>query len=572
MDERVEQRRMNATNTSKQTHPKKTLNPSMELDPDTRRSEKKNFSLILSDTGEYSKYFPMCLFPFSDHESNVAYIVETQPAHWDAVVTFNFASMVKPLESIHDIKSKLPGKELADKLVDHFFRCIHPYVPIIDQEEFFLKYNDFWQHHAKYRDMNAMLLMTAVYFCSAQSLQLVAVFEQAKRGVDPEYDYQKLKHQYFQCIKSINYLLHTNYVPSLSSLIALTLIYYIGSFNCVTITPELAQLVRYSQLVGLHRNISHNAQSTPIRDVAYSYIWYLDSLNSYYTGLAPLIHKDYSETINNFPKYSRDLNTLFTLVRLHNAAVSSEILSEINKINVSEQEVLTRVNFRFSECLEIVNGLNREILATPNMEPDYLRWLTAEGRLGLWRSALLVNVLRGYIDVTNNELGTIKTLSEELVLYSMLLINESIMKAVLGFKTQIGSLWFTRCSYPNQAMYIVLSHIKNYPSVELNFSSLSPQLEYTKHKEINYLEHDLRRTLINKGIEAMQSLKPLWTTRYQNRFDRVLEFKEENFGKGEILPYSGEPDLDFNSDFVEQMTKMYSYNIQKSLDESNLMY
>lgn len=534
---RIEERRV-VTKDGEDVELEKSVIPDMELDPSTRQFEKKNFKLIVNNTGEYSKYFPICLFPFCDHAANVSYIVDRSPNPSDHIVTFNFATMSRQLGNIQEVRQQFPEKPLADGFVEHYFQCIHPYVPIIDKEEFFLKYRQFWARPNKYSDANSLMLMFAVCFCSAQSLQLAALdaqlYPEDHMGqFDPDVDYQKAKHVYFQCIESLKCILNSNFSPSLSSMISMVIMYYVPSLNCVSICGEVGALVRYSQLIGLHRNISHGSSTTPIRDNIYSYIWYLDSLNAYYTGLAPCMHPDYFETINNFPKYSTDLDVLFSLARFHSALVADDVLSEVNKITVTSLKPLERINRKFLEAVQIVNGLGHQILNTSGRDPEYLRWLVSECRLGLWKSALLLNVLQGFMDVTRNMSDSVKVLSKELVLYSMLLINESIIKVQLGLKTQPGSMWFIRCSYPFQAMYIVLTHIKNSP-MELNFSELMPNLEYTEMEGIDYLHGDLRGKLVNEGKRAMDRIKKMWPSVMQNRYERVMKVKEHLFGVEDI--------------------------------------
>lgn len=52
--------------------------PNTEITPQPRIKENYNFKLIVNSTGEYSKYFPMSLFPFYEHSSNVSWVVNSK--------------------------------------------------------------------------------------------------------------------------------------------------------------------------------------------------------------------------------------------------------------------------------------------------------------------------------------------------------------------------------------------------------------------------------------------------------------------------------------------------------------
>lgn len=144
-----------------------------------------------------------------------------------------------------------------------------------------------------------------------------------------------------------------------------------------------------------------------------------------------------------------------------------------------------------------------------------------------------MNVLEYSICFSSGERKSADNMNTELVLQSMLLINESIMKIVLGLKFRKESLWYIRCSYPFQAMYIVMSHIQKLPNMALNFSILDNQIEYTTYAylKINYLDGDIRKSLIDESFEALSLILPFWPGVFKERFDRILKFKNFVFDK-----------------------------------------
>lgn len=47
-----------------------------EINPQPSKQENQNFTLIISSTGEYSKFFPTCTFPFHDHQANLSMVLK----------------------------------------------------------------------------------------------------------------------------------------------------------------------------------------------------------------------------------------------------------------------------------------------------------------------------------------------------------------------------------------------------------------------------------------------------------------------------------------------------------------
>lgn len=109
------------------------------------------------------------------------------------------------------------------------------------------------------------------------------------------------------------------------------------------------------------------------------------------------------------------------------------------------------------------------------------------------------------------------------------------MKIILGLKCRKESLWFIRCSYPFQAMYIVISHIQKLPNMALNFSILDNQIEYTTHDylKINYLNGDIRKSLIDESFKALSLILSFWPGVFKERFDRILKFRNFVFDNNE---------------------------------------
>lgn len=291
--------------------------PNTELNPTPRESEARNFKLIVNSTGEYSKYLSLSLFPFSDPSQNVSYIVDRLPRDRDKYLVFDFSTVANKLNGIDEIRKHIPKRKHCDMLVKYFFENISAFIPIIDKEEFELKYDEYWQSFNSPDELNTLIVLFAVLFSSCVSIQLTKIYFTGIHyaPTDP-IDYEKLKYSSYTCVENIKNMTNMNVAPSMSSLTALTLMYYVGSLNCYGTSGEVSALLRFCQITGLHRSLTQVDNDTSLRDFLYSYVLYLDTLVAYYNGLPSNIHKDIFETVRNFPKRTKDLKTLHSLGKL----------------------------------------------------------------------------------------------------------------------------------------------------------------------------------------------------------------------------------------------------------------
>lgn len=536
--------------------------PDTELNPITRDSEAPNFKLIVNSTGEYSKYLPSALFPFAEPSNNVSYIVDRLPKNQDRYVIFDFGSVPAVISSLEELKKFMPNRNHCDHLIEYFFENIYPLIPILDKEEFELKYYEYWKDSNKFHDLNALILFYGIIFSSCVAIQITTLYLTGKRyHKENSLDYEELKYRSFQCVENIKFMMNMRVSPSMSSLAASAIMYYVSSMNCYGTAGEVSSLLRYCQITGLHRRIGIATDTTPVRDFLYSYILYLDTLVSYYNGLPSSINKETFETTRIFPTRTTDLKTLHSLNTLHNGLMWADLLFQLNKIEKANEDDFSRLNQEFLKSQDLINSIGDEILASfPSMPGDYLKWLVCEGRLGLRKSALLVHALRNSLFSNENSKKHKGLHSYDLVLQSMLLINESLMKVVLGLKHNPNLLWFIRNSYPFQAISIVLTHIQKNPSEEINFKNLDSKIQYSVHPEINYLHGDIRIILVQKVFEALGSIKTLWPTFMQKRYDKVFELKNYVLGETSSSLSSsknegGLDDIVDNDDIFDQLLK-----------------
>ncbi|GMM30671.1 hypothetical protein DAMA08_034160 [Martiniozyma asiatica (nom. inval.)] len=510
--------------------------PDTVITPQPRISENTNFKLIVNSTGEYSKYFPMCLFPFYEHSSNVSWVVDNKKFREEgrkSGAVFDFNVMYSPIDSLDEIKKLIPPRKITDELVYHFFKYVLPIVPIVDKEEFIYKYSIFCNSPKTFNDLNSLLLLFAIMFCSSTSIIINKEYDE-KNGNHCEsfnnFDYFSLREDCFQCIENLQNLLKVNVTPSLSSLTSLALIYYVGSMNGYTITVQVSSLAKLAQIFGLHRTISnttkHKYSYTPLRKLVYSFIWLLDVFSSYYTGLPPVMHSQYYEGQDLFP-CSNDVSSLFLLARLCNGKVWSSILCYINKIKNATLVDYNNVELLYNESVSQVNEINARILASNEASDDYLKWLVTETRLGLAKSAMLFNVFRHHLNyVPDEKVGN--QITTDLALHSLCLINESLLKFLIGMRVSRKSLWYNRLCFPFQAMYVVLSHYKQYPDQIINLSDMPSHFQFTLDPElgIDLMSGDIRMSMANRAIEILKKISPFWYPTAMERFEKLVKFKD----------------------------------------------
>lgn len=504
-----------------------------EINPQPSKQENQNFTLIISSTGEYSKFFPTCTFPFHDHQANLSMVLNFNDAEHRKSAVFDFSMLAPSIRSMNAIKLKIPSKHICDYLVEHFEKFVFPFVPIVDFSEFNYEYKEYWKNPTKYDNNNFLILLFALLFCSCTSIHFINELIRLGlyKGTIPEViqkiDLINLRRQCFFCIENIKNKLNSDSTPSVSLIVCLSLIYYVGSSNGLTATLPISNLVKYSQIFGLHRRIV-NTEELATRDIIYSIVWFLDSLSAYYSGFPPnmygeIFHSDFSNLF-----LSNDPNILFLSARVENSKIWNRILYAFNKIKKSDFEEFQNVENSYLDSIVLVNSINYKILANPKFSEDYKKWLVTETRLGLRKSALMLSALRCSLDYRdkNNFNGNITT---DLVLHAMLLINESIYKVKLGLEVMAESIWYYRFAIPFQAMYIVLSHVKKYPKIQLNFSMIDDELEYTsvdKFVTFSYNEGDIRMRLVEEAIGTLSFLTHFWHASHVDRFESIIKFRD----------------------------------------------
>lgn len=512
-----------------------------EINPQLSQKENQNFTIIVSSTGEYSKFFPTCFFSYYDHAGNVSMVLNLSSLKDKSLAIFDFSKTVNPINSMIEIRSKIPSREISDLLIDHFFQFIAPFVPIVDPQEFAYEYRNFWDDKNKNGDKNFFVVMFAIYFCSCTNIALLKAFESKQsfeclnNQILASFECESLRTTSFECIENLKRMLNSDTTPSMSVIIGLTLLYYVGSANGYSVSVQITNLVKYAQIFGLHRKLTAETNELPMRDILYKFVWYLDGLGAYYSGFPPNMHPEFfeCEQIYNLP--SNDIHILFLSARLCNTLVWNRLLFEFNKIKKSEFDHFEEIETLYLNSIAIVNSINKKIMQSNEREARYRKWLITETRMGLRKSMLLLSALKysmKYKEYDNYN----RNLTTDLVLQSMLLINESIYKVKLGMSVMPEAIWFYRFAIPFQAMYIVISHIQKFPEHPLNFSTLDTELEFTVDHEcidMDYCSGDIRFALIDLSIETLTFLQTFWHPSKVERFERLIKFRDFVWGKME---------------------------------------
>lgn len=551
--------------------------PNTEISP---QNENENFTIIVDQTGEYSKFFPKGFFSYYDHAENVSIYVKLNNSNNKPLAIFDFSSFV-PLLTDNDIKDRIPSRKVSDILIDHFFIFISPFIPIVDEQEFKYHYMSFWKKKEQFNDKNFLVILFAIYFCSCTNLNILKNMQQRQMyqfSNDKKlknFNYEEFRKLCFQCIENLRRLLNSDTTPSLSIIIALTLIYYVGSSNGYSIPMEINTLVKYAQVFGLHRKLKTNSDNLPMRDIIYSFVWFLDGLSAYYSGFPPCMHYDFFESDNIYDLPSNDIHILYLSARLCSTLVWNRVLIEFNKVKKTDIPTFEKIETLYLNSITIVNSINQKILSNNEKDLKYRKWLVTEGRLGLRKSMLLVSALKYSISYKPCNFYN-RNLTTDLVLQAMLLINESIYKVKLGLDVLKEAVWYYRFAYPFQAMYILLSHIQKYPKHALNFSNLDKELEYTHDDDYSFLNHvsgDLRITLIDSSFKQFDFLKEYWHQRQLERFERLTKFRDYVWEKNKeygsitgstISSFSNAVQPNFSFDTSELMKQKDKYDMNIS--------
>ncbi|TID13883.1 hypothetical protein CANINC_004831 [Pichia inconspicua] len=515
-----------------------------EINPQVSKEENDNFTLVISSNGEYSKFFPTAIFPFHDHQANLSMILNFNDSETRSHSLFDFSMIIEPLDDLESIKSLIPEKNLMDFIINHFVESILPFVPIIDNQEFLYDYEQFWRKVDTFDDKNFLVLLFSIVFASCTNLMLLKVLEQLNlfEGYENNnlwsIDFEKLRLRSYQCIQNLTRMLKSELAPSISVIVGLTLVYYLGSYNGANASMQIAGLVKLSQFFGLHRSLVPTSSALPLRDVIYSFVWYLDGLNAYYSGFPPNMNHEFFQTTHHSLANSNDINIIFLRGRLQNTRIWNAILFEFNKINKTDEASLFKVEEMYSESLNQVNSINELIKHNKQACDRYKIFLMTETRMGLRKSALMIHALRN--SVKNNKVVDYKeNITSELTLQAILLVNESIYRVRLGADVVKKSIWFYRFAMPFQAMYIILSHLQIHPDKELNFSMLDTKYEYTmipEYTSFDYLTGDIRLKMVDYAIGTLSFLINFWPPAQVDRFEAIVNFRNYLFDnlKGRI--------------------------------------
>lgn len=503
-----------------------------EINPQVSKEENDNFTLVISSTGEYSKFFPTSIFPFHDHQANLSMVLNFNDTETKTSL-FDFSTLVEPINELDGIKIKIPNRQVMDFLTDHFIEYILPFVPIIDAQEFLYEYNRLWDNFDDFDNNNFLVIFFAVIFASCtnimllKDLQQLNLFDKYHGHFIMNEDCEKLREDSFRCIQNLKRMLNSDATPSMSIIVGLTIVYYLGSVNGANASVQIASLVKLSQVFGLHRTLISSCTALPMRDVIYSFVWYLDGLSAYYSGFPPNMYLEFYQCNHDSLANSNDINIIFLRGRLHNTRVWNRILFEFNKINKTDSAAFDEVENLYNESLNQVNAVN-ELIKHNNQATDvYKAFLMTETRMGLRKSALMINALKNA--VKNTKMGDYKKrITPELALQAILLVSESIYKARLGADAIKESIWFYRFAMPFQAMYIILSHLKMYPDQALNFSMLDTKYDYTlisEYAPFSYLLGDIRLKFVDYAIRTLSFLINFWPAAQIDRFETIVKYR-----------------------------------------------
>lgn len=541
-----------------------------EINPQVSKEENDNFTLVISSNGEYSKFFPTSIFPFHDHQANLSMILNFNDSETRSHSIFDFSMIIDPLYDLDSIRQIIPDRTVMDFLINHFIELILPFVPIVDTQEFLYEYEQFWEKFDTFDDKNFLVLLFSIVFASCTNLMLLKVLKQLnlfkgyENNVVWNEDFEKLRLHSFQCIQNLTRMLKSDVTPSISVIVGLTIVYYLGSFNGAHASMHIAGLVKLSQFFGLHRSLVSSSSALPMRDVIYSFVWYLDGLSAYYSGFPPNMNYEFFQSTHHSLANSNDINIIFLRGRLHNTRIWNAILFEFNKINKTDEIALAKIEEMYNESLNQVNSINELIKHNEQSSDRYKVFLMSETRMGLRKSALMIHALRN--SVKNIKMGDYKkTITSDLTLQAILLVSESIYRVRLGADVIKESIWFYRFAMPFQAMYIILSHLQIHPNEGLNFSMLDAKYEYTmipEYTAFDCLSGDIRLKIVDYAIRTLSFLIHFWPAAQVDRFEAIVNFRNYIFDRLK----ENKKDIMRNPDTSNHQNELYDIDNQKTKD------
>lgn len=505
-----------------------------------------------NDNSALRKFFPYSMFSVYDNQSDLLLINDLEGNEISNLNLgfFDYSKLVAPFDSPEFIKSKIPSKIHSDYLVRHFFDFIRPFMPIIESDEFFSEYEKYWENPETYKNLEFWAIFYSILFCSCtnliflKKLKNLNLYRTRKDNLMFEIDLDEIRDESFQCIENIRHMLHSDIKPSLSIIVSLSLIYYIGLTNGLVTSIQISNLVKLAEIYRLsdpkeeaveEENDEDDDEVEPSsRNIIYSFVCYLDGLSSYFTGSSTNINYEI------FPyKYQKlflsgDIHLLFLAGELQNIKVYNRILFEYNKLEASTDKDFAEIETLYLDTITLINQLNKTISLSKQGNKKYKNLLITDIRLKMRECSLLLSALKYYKNVPQMNISDSNILID-LVLQSMLLINESAYKIRLSMDVIKESVWHYRFPIPFKSLYIILSHILKYPKDIVNFTMISKEMEYTTdsiHCQIDFLNGDIRLKLVDDLITTLSSLFNFWPSSILKRYENIIKFR--NFVYDEI--------------------------------------
>lgn len=501
--------------------------PTLRFLNENRKNKGSNdFTIVTSHSGELSIFISANLFPFYDSSCIANFLLETTTDDIERTFTFNFSKLVTNQMSIEQLRARLPGEALGNLLLSHFFEAVFPLAPVIDHEDFLLKWNMFLSSPLTFSDLNAMITFFAVFFSSSFSLHINQLYHcrNSKTCTSTE-KFEIMAHEYFECVNNITGLLMTNYNPSIPAISSLALMYYVSSINCNGLAAQVSSLLRYSQMAGLHRKTARIFE-IPLKEIVYAFVVFLDSLVSFYTGLPSQVDQTLNELYEGVEKLPSDIFTLSAFARFRAARLCAEITTKLSRIDSLNQSDLEQTKQAFKKVERDIHLIDERLSNSHTSYRSDITWSHNESWLFLRRAGRFLTMLDSSVQGKWKMVKIEDSLKDrDLILQSLLVINESFVKISRALKQGTKCLWFVRSTHPFEALIIVLSHLKKYPSRIVNFKGLEKKIHYTRSTSINYIIEDLRVELVESCCDALREIECLWPLKIRNLLRDIFELK-----------------------------------------------
>jgi hypothetical protein len=227
----------------------------------------------------------------------------------------------RPEVDLEYLKSYVPVKEKADKLVLQYLTSVHPIIPILDLDSFQKLYESYWDHDLS-SDLSFYILLFSVCYAGA-----VSIYEESTMLDVTEKECDYLAEEMRKYVSAAEMALAMSEFPRNASLVALQgsiLLHSICRNDCRTDdSGSIAMLLRTGHLMELHRDPeSYHGIDDPreiqVRRLLWWHLVYLDGLTSLSTGLLPLVLPDEYDT--KYPlEYNSDTSGLDQAIAYCNA-------------------------------------------------------------------------------------------------------------------------------------------------------------------------------------------------------------------------------------------------------------